>query len=119
MTSELKPCPFCGCEPDSPRTNRIEHNSHIAKIECFGCGAVVAFSRTQESEALAIKAVVQVWNRRIQISKECLCAKDLTATASIGAHKPLTNEQVEAIWRLATLNPLHLFIRDIRALLNI
>lgn len=62
--SELKPCPFCGAQPNSPYTDQIEYDTWTAYIDCSGCDIQVTDQYGKKSPEMAIIAVQTLWNCR-------------------------------------------------------
>ena len=54
---ELKPCPFCGGEPDCNNSGFMKAGNFMWGVECLKCGATSDLFDTKD-EAIA------AWNRR-------------------------------------------------------
>lgn len=68
MTSELKPCPFCGCdelELNMKRYSFSMSNKHYgATYSCSSCGAIVTGVEPSDDPNEAIMFAREAWNRR-------------------------------------------------------
>lgn len=53
MTPDLKPCPFCGCQPNKP----VKNNCNRWEVACVNTGCAVL-------TGLYAYQVVLAWNRR-------------------------------------------------------
>lgn len=64
--SDLKPCPFCGGEPNFSQTSQ-DSDTQFA-VECRGCGAEIGFwlpwVADEDEKATAQVDVVTRWNTR-------------------------------------------------------
>ncbi len=62
--TELKPCPFCGCNDHRVKIRRVNDGY---KVSCGGCGASgprVAVKAWRDTRFVAQDQAVKVWNRR-------------------------------------------------------
>lgn len=54
--TELKPCPFCGCQD----IETIDYSIDIEGVLCLGCGAfTIAKDGTKDG-------AIKIWNRRVR-----------------------------------------------------
>jgi Lar family restriction alleviation protein len=70
MNEELKPCPFCGGDPDEPEVEQIEYESYVAQIDCTNCDISVITQYGESSEEDAIASLIASWNRRPAIGEK-------------------------------------------------
>ncbi|WP_447361705.1 Lar family restriction alleviation protein [Burkholderia vietnamiensis] len=67
--SELKPCPFCGAQPNEPEIDQVDAVTWGARIDCSGCDASFSDQYGEKSPDMAVIAVVTLWNRRTPASE--------------------------------------------------
>ena len=55
--TELKPCPFCGCDAEGLETMPLGDDGSCAYVYCYGCGG-------QGPDGTTLEEAVQKWNKR-------------------------------------------------------
>lgn len=61
----LKPCPFCGAEPELSFIGNAHTKSRSVKIECNVCGVEITNSVIRNTHGMCLNISVQKWNKRI------------------------------------------------------
>lgn len=68
MTSELKPCPFCGGEAFATvhgRINGVGINDYSGNVMCYKCQASVTSEGFTPTPDQGIESATRKWNRRV------------------------------------------------------
>lgn len=75
--SELKPCPFCGCEAERRIADGTTGRIIVVTTFCKSCGASVksAYSpgvvnKPKDATTTALRLATKAWNRRADDGKE-------------------------------------------------
>ena len=79
MTSELKPCPFCGKTEQEVSDVHISTGWESADICCEGCGAQVV--RHGDTPEKARENAIRAWNTRAE--RTCQISKDFAFACAI------------------------------------
>lgn len=123
---------FLILQPDSPEDNPSEPHLRSVLGKTFwkildgGPRIEDRFRASTENNACAVAwiteddfdnlidgCIVKISRQKTQRTNIALYTGQPNSSA-----QTLTDGQLEAVWRLAAFDPLHLFIRDVRALLN-
>lgn len=68
MTSQLKPCPFCGHEADM----RVEHKAGVLSVGCPDCNIRTMYVKADD---IGASEAIEMWNARFTELVDCVvCA---------------------------------------------
>lgn len=74
---ELKPCPFCGDEPEFHEASQISETWFVASVNCRSCCAqVVSQGMETKTAEMANESAIAAWNKRIIDRDELLKIAD-------------------------------------------
>ena len=96
MNDELKPCPFCGQEPQPRKAERYGNEVSPAFIKCRRCNYYVAVNDWPDSDA----KVVELWNTRPiegALQAEVTALKEAARRIPVSERMPPRNVRVR-VW---------------------
>ena len=74
---ELKPCPFCGDEPEFHEASQISETWFVASVNCRSCCAqVVSQGMETKTAEMANESAIAAWNKRVIDRDELLKIAD-------------------------------------------